>query len=167
MSSWLTYSTLGGAVLVAAAAGILLGESAIDQINPLYYQGAAVHPRERGAALDETALAPAAARFADHYGWEEGRAARSADCDGCDALGARDAFAGRGQFAVIETGWHSEARPVASHHAAPAPAPALMTDQEAPAAEPSELERYAAFQVEEKPAATEPVEVAAAPAAEQ
>lgn len=160
MSSWLTYSTLGGAVLVAAAAGILLGESAIDEINPLYFQGQAVHPRDRGAAIDETALAPAGARFADHYGWEQGQEARTADCNGCDALGARDAYASGAHFAVIETGWRTEPQPVAYFHSDPEPE--SDPEEEASTIEPSEIERFASFQVEEKAAAAEPVEVAAA-----
>ncbi|HEX8216818.1 MAG TPA: hypothetical protein VF577_05070 [Allosphingosinicella sp.] len=158
MGSWLTFSTLGGAVLVAAAGGIVLGESAVDEINPLYYRGAAVHPRDRGAAVEEPALAPTRGRFADHYGWEEGHAARSIDCNGCDALGARDAYAGGAHFAVIETGWRREPQTVAYYAESE---PASEPEAEALVAEPSDIERFASFQVEEKPAAAEPVEAAA------
>jgi len=164
MGSWLTYSTLSGAVLVAAAAGVLLGDSAIDQINPLYFQGAAVHPRDRGAEVDETALAPPGPRFRDHYGWEEGQAARSADCNGCAAVAARDAYSSGSHFAVIETGWRTEPQPVVYQYADQAPE--SEADAKQPPPEPSELERYASFQVEEKPAAAEPVEAAAGDAAE-
>jgi hypothetical protein len=83
---------LGGVMLGAAAAGVLMGESAISQINPIYFQGAAVHPRDRGAAVAD--IAPMEGeRFADQYGWAEGRAARLADCVDCAALTARDQFA--------------------------------------------------------------------------
>jgi hypothetical protein len=83
---------LGGVMLGAAAVGVLMGESAISQINPIYFQGAAVHPRERGAAVAD--IAPVEGeRFADQYGWAEGRAARLADCIDCEALAARDQFA--------------------------------------------------------------------------
>jgi hypothetical protein len=164
MSSRLTYSTLGGAIFVAAAVGVLLGESAIDQINPLYFQGAATHPRDRGAVVDETGIGQLGPRFADHYGWDEGQAARIADCQGCPAVAARDAYAPGVQYAVADTGW-AEPRPV-TYYYAEQPAAAAEPEQKAPEAEPSELERYASFQVEEKPEATEPVEVAAAPATE-
>jgi len=160
MGSRLTYSTLGGAALVAAAAGLYLGESAIDQINPVYFQGAAVHPRDRGAALEETLLAQGP-RFADHYGWEDGQAARTADCDGCAAVAARDSYA---QFAVIEPAWPVEAQP-AAYYVVEQPAQAAPEEQAA-SAQPAELERYAAFPIEEKPAEAEPPVVEAA-AAEQ
>ncbi|HYJ30554.1 MAG TPA: hypothetical protein VEW25_09465 [Allosphingosinicella sp.] len=162
MSSRLTYSTLGGAVFVAAAVGVLLGESAIDQINPLYFQGAAAHPRDRGAVVDETEIDQLGPRFADHYGWEDGQAARVADCQGCPAVAARDAYLHGAQFAVAETGWGAEAQPVADYYSEQPPTAATEPEHKASAAEPSELDRYASFQVEEKPAATEPVEVAAA-----
>jgi hypothetical protein len=157
MGSRLTYSTLGGAVLAAAAAGVLLGDSAIDQINPIYFQGAAVHPRDRGAALDETALPPARPRFADHYGWEDGQAALTSDCDGCPAIAARDAYAGGAQFAVIEPGWRVEAQPATYYVIEQAPEAAI--EEQAAPAEADDLKRYAAYQIEEKPAGGEPAVV--------
>ena len=54
------------------------------QINPIHFQGPAVHPRDRGAAIDESqpAARPRATRIAV-YGWDQGYAARAADCDDC------------------------------------------------------------------------------------
>lgn len=83
---------LGGVMVGAAAVGVLMGESAISQINPIYFQGAPVHPRDRGAAVAD--IAPMEGeRFADQYGWAQGRAARLADCVDCEALAARDRYA--------------------------------------------------------------------------
>jgi hypothetical protein len=146
-------------VIAAAALGIHLGESAIDQINPLYYQGAAVHPRDRGAAIDESAVQPRPPRFADLYGWAQGENARTAECGGCPTV-ARDAYRAGTHFAVIESGWHSEARPAAYYVAEPRPQP-LEAEPEAAEAEPEPfvVERYAAFAIEEKPAAAEPAEI--------
>jgi hypothetical protein len=143
-------------ILAGVAAGVALGDSAIDQINPLYFQGAAVHPSDRGAALDPNALQAQSPRFADLYGWDEGQAARAADCYGCPAVAARDAYAQAPviQYAVAESGW-SEATP--AYVAEPAPA-----EQAQAAAPPNDVEAYAGFQIEEKPAQTEPVDVAAA-----
>ena len=85
-----TAPALGGAVLAAVALGIHLGESSIGLINPIYFQGPAVHPRDRGAAIDEDAVRPRPASYGQLYGWADGRAA---DCGDCDALAARDAYA--------------------------------------------------------------------------
>ena len=83
-------------VFAAAAAvfGIHLGESAIAEIDPVHFRGPAVHPAQRGAAIDPNDIAdePQQPRFASLYGWEEGNAARAADCVDCDALAARDAY---------------------------------------------------------------------------
>jgi hypothetical protein len=49
MTSPFALPVLGGSLLAAVALGIHLGESSIGQINPLYFQGPAVHPRDRGA----------------------------------------------------------------------------------------------------------------------
>ena len=85
-----TLPALGGALLGAVVLGIHLGESAVGLIDPIHFQGPAVHPRDRGAAIDETALsAPQRTPYHELYGWEEGRLARAADCGDCEALRAR------------------------------------------------------------------------------
>jgi hypothetical protein len=93
MSSPITLPALGGAILGAAVLGIHLGESSIGLINPIYFQGPALHPRERGVAIDENALPPRQPAYAQLYGWDQGNAARAADCGDCAALEARDAYA--------------------------------------------------------------------------
>jgi hypothetical protein len=58
MTSPFALPVMGGSLLAAVALGIHLGESSIGQINPIYFQGPAVHPRD--AALQLTSQ-PAAA----------------------------------------------------------------------------------------------------------
>jgi hypothetical protein len=60
--------------LVAAVFGVLLGRSAIGEINPIYFQ-----PREPVRAV-EPASPPTQDALAEAYGWENGRAATAADC---------------------------------------------------------------------------------------
>jgi hypothetical protein len=163
MDRKLTYSAYAALILAAGAFGVHVGQSAIAQINPLYFQGAAEHPRDRGVVVDEAALLERGPRFAQAYGWAQGAAARTADCVDCEALAARDAYSGgaRGlQFAVVESGWRGEAQPAAY---APDPQDELTPVEEPDAFETrrAEVGRYAAYAIEEKPAEAEPVEVAA------
>ena len=88
-----TLPAVGGALFAAVAIGIHLGESAIGLIDPVHMQGPAIHPRDRGAAIDENRIRPRAPAYGELYGWEEGEAARAADCGDCEALAARDAYA--------------------------------------------------------------------------
>lgn len=88
MASPLTLPAMGIAGFLAVIAGIQLGNSAVSAIDPVYFQGPALHPRDRGAALDERELEAArlarrAVAYNELYGWDEGRAARLADCQGC------------------------------------------------------------------------------------
>jgi hypothetical protein len=88
-----TLPALGGSVLVAVALGIHLGQSSIGLINPIYFQGPAVHPRDRGAAIAETRVRPRVVAATQLYGWADGVAARAEDCRNCAAIEARDAHA--------------------------------------------------------------------------
>ncbi|MEA3018416.1 MAG: hypothetical protein QOI38_3138 [Sphingomonadales bacterium] len=157
MDARLKLPAFAALILAGVAGGFALGESAIDQINPLYFQGAAAHPRDRGAALDPNALQAQSPRFADLYGWDEGQAARAADCFGCPAVAARDAYAQAPviEYAAAETPWRDAA-------------PAYLPEPEAEPADPAEeavqpvdVALYAGFQIEEKPAEAEPVDQAA------
>lgn len=73
----------GIAGLLAVTFGVSLGNSAISQINPHYFRGAAVHPRDRGAALDPNAPTVIPNRYEQLYGFAQGQQARAADCPGC------------------------------------------------------------------------------------
>lgn len=75
--------TLGVGSIMAVMFGVSLGNSAISQINPVYFQGAALHPRDRGAAIDPNAPTVIPNRYEQLYGFNEGLAARAMDCVGC------------------------------------------------------------------------------------
>lgn len=138
---------LGAAVLLGTAGGVQLGDSAISLIHPIHFQGPAVHPRERGAALDESLVAPAQPGFASAYGWDEGNAAIAADCGDCDAVLARDAYAEASQVVVrpaVEQDW---AEPVRVHRANLG----FIVEEAAPVDDPAErkdIQRYAYYPIE-------------------
>lgn len=78
----------GLAAFVAVALGIHLGESTVDSIKPTFFQGPAVHPRERGAALDPRELearrlARQAAAYSEYYSWNDGEMALRLACANC------------------------------------------------------------------------------------
>lgn len=141
-----------GAVLIGAAGiGAHMGETAIANIKPLYFQGEAVHPRDRGAAIDPSLLPAQGPRYSDHYGWAQGAAARLADCGDCAALAARD------QYAVLPV------RQVTFAYSEPLPQRMEVRAEAQPEPEPHfvvetapEIERYAYYPIEEKPAADKP-----------
>ena len=88
-----TFPAVAASLMLALAGGIQLGESTIGMINPVHFQGPAVHPRDRGAAIDERQLRAAQPSFASLYGWNEGNSARVDDCGNCEAIVARDSYA--------------------------------------------------------------------------
>jgi hypothetical protein len=63
-----------GALALAVGLGVQLGESAVREIDPLYFQG----PVGRPMGIDPVAQAPAPSPYAQAYGWEQGNAARLA-----------------------------------------------------------------------------------------
>jgi hypothetical protein len=93
MPSPYTLPILGASLIAAVVGGIHLGESAIGLINPIHFQGPAIHPRDRGAAIYESRIDSPEPAFASLYGWDEGNSARDLDCGGCEAIAARDAYA--------------------------------------------------------------------------
>jgi hypothetical protein len=146
MAGSYTFPALAASMLMAVAGGIHLGHSAIALINPIHFQGPAIHPRDRGAAIDEPAIRPTEPHFASLYGWTEGRSARALDCGDCEALAARDAYA------------DYPLEPVVIHRAVSygldEPLPSEEADasgdpwfDEGPAAE-ERIERYAYYQIE-------------------
>lgn len=168
MDRKLTYPAFGALLVAAAAFGVHIGESAIGQINPLYFQGAAVHPRDRGVAVDENALVEQGPRFAQLYGWEQGQAARNADCFNCDALGARDAYAATNvRYAIAETRFSNDLEPI-SYSAQTQAEVQPLAAEEAQAPDPyeaqrAELARYSSYAIEAAPdPAQPPVDAAAA-----
>ena len=115
MASSTTLPALGGAIIAAAMLGIHLGESSIGLINPIYFQGPAIHPRDRGVAIDENAVRPRPPAYAQLYGWDQGRAARAADCGDCAALDARDAYVPTAAYSAEVPYFGSREEPRAEH----------------------------------------------------
>ena len=156
MDMKLAFPAFGALLISAAALGVHMGQSAVGGINPLYFQGPAVHPRDRGVVVDESALVEQGPRFAQLYGWEQGLAARDADCVNCDALAARDAYAARPvHFARIE------AAPAETRQQAYAPDPhdALTPVEAAPdayAERRAEVVRYTSYAIEAAPDPEQP-----------
>jgi hypothetical protein len=139
---------LGASLLGAVVVGLHLGESSIGLINPIYFQAPPLHPRERGAAIDEASLQQRGPAYSQLYGWEQGYAARAADCGNCEALQARDAYAHAYSARVPYFGNHAAVRP------AVAAAPDVLEERlaearEDPAPRLAQIERYAYYPVEE------------------
>jgi len=65
--------------VISGAVGLQLGESAISQIDPLYFQGGVAPAQDVSKGLPPQ-RAPG---FAQASGWAEGYAARSRDCVDC------------------------------------------------------------------------------------
>ena len=80
---------MGVLTVVAVALGLQLGESAIQQIDPAYLQGAPAPLRD--VALDRRPVEQPA--YAAAYGWAQGEQQRLLDCGDCAATGDRAAFA--------------------------------------------------------------------------
>ena len=132
------------AVLVAGAVGVQLGESAIAEINPIHFQGAASPPR----GIDPVSVAPAEDSFAAAYDWEAGHAALRAACGGdCNARLSRHATAyAYDAPAVVQPAAAPYWRDI-TPAAEPAPWPAGETGAPRP-----EVERYMDYPVEQAPA---------------
>jgi hypothetical protein len=161
MDKRLTLSAFASLIVAAGALGVHLGQAAIDDINPLYFQGAAVHPRDRGAEVSELSLQPQPATFAQLYGWEQGQAARTADCGDCAALGARDAYGGTVQYTVLQSDWRTDAQPASYAPAEGAPAEAERDDQQPIVIASADVSRYANYPIEAQQQAQAPEAAAA------
>ena len=146
-----TFPALGASLVLAVAGGIQLGESAISLINPIHFQGPAIHPRDRGAAIDPNRVTHREPAFASLYGWDEGHSAHAADCGDCEVLNARDSYAYRYAYAdpapvrIAEEAWEP---PVAADEGydgtgGPEEAPVQYEVIE------ERVERYAYYPVEE------------------
>jgi hypothetical protein len=64
-----------GALALAVGLGVQLGESAVRDIDPLYFQGPAARPEGVPPSAEVSAPSP----YAQAYGWEQGNAARLAE----------------------------------------------------------------------------------------
>jgi len=94
MHSPFALPVLSGSLLASIALGVHLGQSSISQINPIYFEAPPVHPRDRGAAVDEASLHRTSQDpYLQYYGWQQGQAALAAECDHCGMRPTRDAYA--------------------------------------------------------------------------
>ena len=93
MHSPFALPVLSGSLLASIALGVHLGQSSISQINPIYFEAPPVHPRDRGAAVDEASLHRAQDPYLQYYGWEQGQAALAAECSHCGVRPPRDVYA--------------------------------------------------------------------------
>lgn len=82
MANPIALSAAGGGLIAAVLIGINLGNAAVEAIDPAHFRSPEV-PRMR-AAVYEAAPQPELARrvpnYSELYGWDEGAAARMADC---------------------------------------------------------------------------------------
>ncbi len=139
---------LGALTIAAAAFGVHLGESSVAEINPSYYRGPAVHPRDRGVAVEEGAYGRSVPRFAAHYSWADGRAARAEDCGDCEAVAPRDVYADVAAYPAVERRWaNSSRRPVEVAQEKVEPAPVEVPASEF-IEETQELDRYASYPID-------------------
>lgn len=127
-----------GAVALAVGIGVQLGDSAVDQIDPLYFQGPAIHPRDRGAALDPNNLpGPIVSPYQQAYSWAQGQEVLAAYSGGVAYPYAPDPQPAVQQ--VAETQWVVVETPPEQ----PWPAPGAGANPQ--------IERYARYPIEEKP----------------
>lgn len=68
--------------VIAGAVGLQLGESAIGQIDPTYFQGALERPRD----VTKDPRPSRRPGYAEASGWEQGFQAMAADCGGCSPV---------------------------------------------------------------------------------
>ena len=124
-----------GALALAVGLGVQLGESAVRDIDPLYFQGPAARPM----GVDPADAAPLTSPYAQAYGWEAGNAARLAE-SGIDYPYA--------PTPVVLRTVELEPREVAAPSLAPWPAGEVS--------EHPEVERYLDYPIEQKPQLAEP-----------
>ena len=139
---------MGVLTVVAGAVGLQLGESAIAQIDPIHFQGAAPVPRD----VSRDPLPQLGPTYAQAYNWEQSELALASECGDCDARNARTAVAST---------WEPVYEPVYAEAAAPprrlvaASLPRDVPDQvrfEEDAAEVRQVSRYVHYPVTQEQA---------------
>jgi hypothetical protein len=122
-------------IALAVGFGVQMGESTIQAINPIHFQGAAAPVQ----AIDPAALPPPPqSAYAQAYGWEQGNAARQAE-----GVGTQD-FDYLPQVSVQRTA----AAPVWRDQV---PAATLSPWPPGQVSSHPQVERYTDYPIEEKP----------------
>lgn len=169
MPNLFSWPALAASLLLAVILGLHLGQSSVSLINPIYYQAPPLHPRDRGAAIDERALGQAEPAYAQLYGWEQGYAARAADCGNCEALQARAAYASPAAYSARVPYFGNQAEPRVTLAVAEEVYPDRLAARADVTADPV-VHRYAYYPVSAEGAAAAPAaapEPAPAPAVEE
>ncbi len=138
--------SFGLAFVVAAIVGVQLGESVIAGINPVHFQGAAVHPRDRGAAVDPATIPPARqASYYEAYGWDAGNEARRRECADCG-------YPATQSYAWVESAPATRLAGENWRDPTPVTEPEPWQPGEVSAQPDRNVLRYADYPIEEKPA---------------
>lgn len=139
-----------GAFALAVGVGVQLGESAVGEIDPLYFQG----PAGRPAGVEPVAELSAPSPYAQAYGWEQGNAARLAE-SGIDYPYAPTPMPVAAQ--VVAPAWREPAPP-------PPPPLSLAPWPPGQTAAHPDIERYTDYPIEAKEAPAAVPDEEAAPA---
>jgi hypothetical protein len=129
--------------IVAGAIGLSIGEGAIGQIDPLYFQGAAPEVRD----VTKDARAQRQPGYADASGWEEGYRARAVDCGDCPVWASRQGAPA--QVTVPEVGLRPHWQEASAYRAYEEE---LAAQEQGQQAQPSPLSRYLHYPVNQEQA---------------
>jgi hypothetical protein len=143
---------MGVLSVVAIAFGFQLGESAISQIDPLYFRGGAPIPQD----VSGRQQAAPTSTYASASGWDEGRVAMAHDCGGdCPALRAREMGIAPSSLGIGEIAPLPRPRAVAIEPVFPE-APIAAIDGSADSPPPSRTNRYLHYPVSQEPEPSPP-----------
>jgi hypothetical protein len=78
-----TLGMMAGLLLTGTLSGVYLGKSAVNEINPAYFRGPAIHPRDRGAEVDPNMYVERSA-FAGAIWYGDKPRLEGPDCADCD-----------------------------------------------------------------------------------
>jgi hypothetical protein len=80
-----TLGMMAGLVLTGTLSGVYLGNSAVNEINPAHFRGPAIHPRDRGVAVDPNQYVERSA-FAGAIWYRDKPRVDGLDCLECDVF---------------------------------------------------------------------------------
>ena len=127
--------------------GVQLGESAIAEIDPIHFQGAAVHPRDRGAAID-----PATRSRRAQAGYRPGLWLGRGPCRAARRMRGMRALSGDAAYAGRKPPPAPARRRCLARRQPPPPSLKPWPPGEVSARGDPAVERYIDYPIEEKPA---------------